>query len=129
MLRGVDPSTGESPVYTKGKLKGQPKPPPNRSSSFRSNEAYAQAEQSARAQQDFIDGKAQGKAEIVIEDLSLRDALGNDYLSHVEGRTTVGAAPGATRSTDFTNGTVTAVYRRNIKTGDYDLVTMYPEGK
>lgn len=127
VLRGADPETGAVEVWRGGPKAGQPKIPP-KSSSFKSNEAYAQAEAKAREHPDFTRGASEAKPEIKVKDLSLRDALGDDYLKHVEGRTTIGSAPGSTRATDFSGGTVTAIYRRNAS-GGYDLVTMYPDGR
>lgn len=128
MLKGTDPATGKPDVYSEGKYAGQLKDPPKKSSSFRSNEAYAQAEARARDSAEFLEKARAGADEIKVKDLPLRDALGDDYLRHVEGRTTTGAPAGSTRATDFNGGSVTAIYRRNSG-GGYDLVTMYPEGR
>lgn len=126
-LRGVDPETGRVEVFTSGPKRGQPKIT-QKSSSLMSNEAYAQTEAAARQSPTFAADSAAGKRLIEVKDVSLRSALGDDYLRHVEGRTTIGAAPGSTRAADFNGGTVTALYRRNAS-GGYDLVTTYREGR
>jgi len=128
VLRGTDPATSSPEVHLSGKKAGQPKKPPDSSSSFRSNEAYAQAELKARGGKEFLKQMRSGKDWVEVKGLSLRDALGDDYLRHVEGRTTVGLSGASTRAVDFANGTVTAVYRRTPG-GEYGLYTMYPEGR
>lgn len=128
VLKGTDPATGQPEVHLTGRKAGQLKKPPEKSSSFRSNEAYAQAEAKARQSREFLEGAAEAKPRIEVKSVSLEDALGSDYLRHVEGRTTVGVPGGSTKSIDFSGGRVTAYYERNAR-GGYDLVTMFPEGR
>ncbi len=129
VLRGVDPETGQVEVFTRGPERGQPKIT-KKSSSFRSNEAYAQAEHAARNSPEFEAQVLAGEKTIYVERLRLDEAIGSDYLRHVEGRTTVDVTKsGTTRAAEFRDGTVFVKYQWNAGTRRYDLVTMYPKGR
>jgi hypothetical protein len=117
--------------YTSGKKAGKHKPPSawaKKSSSFRSKEAYAQAEMKARQSPEFKGQAAAGKEYINVR-LTLREALGPDYLKHVDGHTKIGAPAGATRALNFKGGGVNARYELvDPKAKTYRLITLHPEG-
>ena len=116
---GVDPMTGSARDGVTG---GQHRAPAT-SSAFKSNEAYAQAESAARGSPEFSARSAQGTPTIEVS-VPLEDALGPNYLKHVDGVSKAGARQGTLNRVDYTGGRVVAVYERT-STG-YSLKTMYP---
>lgn len=120
VLDGVDPATGSARDFAHG---GQHRAP-RTSSSFTSNEAYAQAESAVRSSPAF-DARAAAGGEWFRVEMPLSEALGQSYRNHVFGVTKMD--PRATLNTvDFTGGNVVAYYRRNAS-GGYRLDTMYAE--
>jgi hypothetical protein len=68
-----------------------------------------------------------GEDRLVMDGVSLENIYGASYKNHVFGKTRVGSAKNPTGSidTDFTNGTITAVYKKDTS-GQWNLLTLYP---
>jgi hypothetical protein len=82
----------------------------------------------ARQSPEFKGQAAAGKEYINVR-LTLREALGPDYLKHVDGHTKIGAPAGATRALNFKGGGVNARYELvDPKAKTYRLITLHPEG-
>jgi hypothetical protein len=99
-----------------------------------SEEAYVHGEKTLRASDDFKQQVASGKPDPVVEK-PLEEVFGPNYKEHVSGQSRQTpwdkANPDTTTPTtptDFTDGTVKAIYRKNAS-GGYDLVTMFPNPK
>ena len=123
VLDGRDPASGSAQDFVHG---GQHHAPAT-SSSFTSNEAYAQAESSVRASPQFQAKAASGKNYIEVEQ-SLSAALGPGYRDYVFGVTK--SDPRSTlNAVDFTGGKVVARYRLvdTPQGAVYRLVTMFAE--
>jgi hypothetical protein len=121
VLDGVDPMTGSA---ADGAWPGELHDPVPTSTSFTSNEAYAQAEAAAHRSPEFAKQAAAGKSTIYVKQLTLSDALGPQYLDHVDGVTLKDPAASLSRA-DLTDGRVFAIY--DLRDGDYVLRTMYPK--
>jgi hypothetical protein len=124
---GIDPATNSS-IDIETKLVHDAVPT---SSSFTSEEAMAQAAAMVRRDEKYI--KLSGekvKNQFAIE-IPLEDALGFDYLRHVEGYTRKDVSTLALKAVDYTGGKVLAFLKavRDPSTNKivrYRLVTMYP---
>ena len=95
-----------------------------------SEASYVQAENFLRNHEDFITGANQNKPVIAVK-CDLKDVFGDNYQEHVTGFSRTTLWPDTTTppiETDFTEGTIKAIYRKN-SVGGYDLVTMFPEPK
>ena len=71
-----------------------------------------------------------GEDRVVVDSAKLKDIYGDEYATKVTGRTRVGSMknPKGSVETDFTDGTMTAVFDKNAE-GGWDLTTMYPQPK
>lgn len=99
------------------------------SSSFKSNAAYAQAEATAYAAAKLQAPVSSRRIRMVVDAIPLKDALGPEYLRHVEGQTARGSPAGTTRDVDFVEGTFTAIYEWDSRSARHSLLTMYPRGR
>ena len=97
---------------------------PRISTSFKSNEAYAQAEHAVRQCAAFAAECAKRLQVVSVVDLPLSEALGPGYLGYVEG-VSKDTAERLVRPIDFTDGLVFAKYLRSGR--DLLHVTMFPE--
>jgi len=90
------------------------------------------AEAFARNSSDFAaamnDAVTQGNNRFAVKGLRLEDALGQNYLSSVFGKSRLGTATNPTGSAviDFTDGTYRSVFKLG-PSGSWDLYTMFPE--
>lgn len=106
---------GRKPVYSKGKKAGQPQIP-KEASKFTSNEKHleaydkSQAELNNRIQNNSTNPNGREVIEVPCEN------CGESYSKDAAGNLT---------RTDVNNAK--AVYQKNPTTGEYDLVTLYPE--
>ena len=97
---------------------------------FTSNESMVKAEGFARSTDEFKAGVEAGAPSIKVK-TRMEDVFGADYKDAAAGRSRTTPWPDTatpTQPTDFTDGTVSAFYNRNAS-GQYDLVTIYPEPK
>jgi RHS repeat-associated protein len=98
-------------------------------------EDYVKGEAALKNSNEFKDKAADaaknGENRIVVEDTKLEDIYGPQYRDSVSGQTRQGSKnnPTGTTPTDFTDGTMKGVYDRDPATGEWKLVTMYPEPK
>lgn len=94
---------------------------------------YVDAEDTVRGSQAFADSRkdaaSKGETRFSVE-LPLKDVLGDDYKDKLEGVGRLGSIkhPTGSAPTDFTDGTLTAVYDVAAD-GTVTLVTLYPNPK
>jgi hypothetical protein len=127
-----DPETGTRQDAYKKNADGTPKNHSCGDSATRINseESYVKGEEYSRNSQSFKDQAAANEPTIAVE-TPLEDVYGPDYKNEVAGRTRSAPWPNTTAPTtptDFTDGTLVSVYRRQAD-GTYKLLTMYPEPK
>lgn len=135
-IRGFDPVTGsKNDAYNKFP-NGTPKEHKAGKDATKivSEEAYVKAEDYVLKSQEFKDSiaaaNAAGKDQAQPIQMKLEDIYGSNYKDYVFGKTRVGSAKNPTGSveTDFTDGTIKAIYRKDGN-GNWNLHTMYPEPK
>jgi hypothetical protein len=101
------------------------------SSKFLTDEALLRGERFIRNSSEFnvamMAAEAIGKPQFAVGGLSIEDALGPNYLSLLYGRSRVGSVGGLTVPIDFTDGTLTGVFRQSRN--GWNLHTLYPEPK
>ena len=101
---------------------------------MQSNPAMLRAEAYVRGTPEFAVERAaavrDGLTGFAVKGVPLERALGPRYLDDVFGKSRIGSAnnPIGTAPIDFTDGTVTAVFRKG-PAGNWSLHTMYPEPK
>lgn len=127
--QGLDPMTGTTTDGGHGGTHAYGKD----ATRFKDPGDYVDAEEYARA----LPGLATKKQEAITANtgrfeikVPLKDALGTDYKSKLEGKTRTGSKnhPTGSTDTDFTDGNL--VVRYKIKTdGSLELITMFPEPK
>lgn len=135
-MHGTDPITQ---TREDGVKRGQNHSYSGNATQFTSDRAMTQSLKAVEVSHEFLlklklaeahNASHPGKPrpQFVVKGVSLENALGPQYAKHVRGRSREGtaAAPTGSKSTDFTNGNVMAVYRYNPTTGKYQLHTMYP---
>lgn len=133
-IRGFDPVTGtQYDAYNK-RPDGTPAihKTGKTASKVLSEENYVKAESHIKNSQDFKNAIADADATndpnaVVI--IKLEDIYGQNYKNNVFGKTRVGPKnTGTSVETDFTDGTMKAVYTKT-SSGEWELKTMYPEPK
>ena len=94
-----------------------------------SEAAYVKAELTMRQTEEYKAAVAEGRPDFAVSE-RLETVYGEDYKAQVSGRSRVRPWPDQSPAvpTDFTDGTMQAIYRRDAA-GNYNLVTMYPEPK
>ena len=99
-----------------------------------SEEAFVQADDYVRSTDTFRTTIAEkeevGETWAVVDDISLETIYGSDYKQHVLGKSRVGSKknPAGIADTDFTDGSITSVYKKDAA-GQWALHTMYPNPK
>jgi hypothetical protein len=127
-VKGFDPMTGTT---TDGVHGGTHKTG-RHATKINTPEDYVKAEEAMRQSKKFDEeakkAKDAGIDTVVVDDVPLKDVLGDDYSKKLTGKTRLGSKnhPTGAEDTDFTDGTMKAIYKEDGK-GGYDLVTMYPE--
>jgi hypothetical protein len=133
-IQSIDPASGTKyDAYLKNP-DGTPKlhKAGKNATNVTSSEAYVRGEDCIRNSQRFKDALAtadkNANPNTVAVDMPLEEIYGLDYKSQVFGKTRIGSAknPQGTIETDFTDGTMKAVYRKDSN-GEWKLHTMYPE--
>ncbi len=100
-------------------------------SQFTSDRAMTQAVKSVESSAEYraarANAEAIGKDDFVVENISLESIFGPNYLSHVKGRTREGpfTLPTGVHSTNFRDGTIFVVFRKDPTTGKFEPHTMY----
>lgn len=133
-IRGFDPVTGTQYDAYNTTPNGSPAihKTGKTASKVLSEENYVKAENYIKNSQDFNNAVASADAtsdpNAVIK-VKLEDIYGPNYRNDVFGKTRVGPKnTGTSVETDFTDGTMKAVYTKTT-TGEWNLKTMYPEPK
>lgn len=129
-MNGKDPMTGT----TADGVTGLTHKYGRNATKINSPEDFVHADDFLRSSDDFK--KAAREAEITGENVikldnkKLEDIYGPDYAKKISGQTRTGSKnnPQGSAPTDFTDGTMKAIYKRNDQ-GSWDLITMYPESK
>lgn len=130
-MHGKDPMTGTTTDGVHGGTHGYSKD----ATKINSDESYVAGENKLRNSDEFrrktADADDNAETRVVIEDQKLEDIYGPDYKDHVSGQTRQGSRndPTGTTPTDFTDGTMTGIYDKDPGSGDWKLVTMYPDPK
>lgn len=136
-VKGFDPVTGtKNDGYNKNP-NGTPKEHNygRHATKFKSKEALVKADEKIRNSDAFKNKVAAAKASkanvIAVTDTKLADVFGKDYKNQVTGKTREGSKnkpTGNTTDTDFTDGTIRAVYKKDAK-GNWNVETMFPDPK
>ena len=135
-VKGIDPASGtQYDAFNKNK-DGSPalhKVGKN-ATAFNSDEALLEADNYARNSEQFKQkinsSKIAGDLFVDPVEIPLSEVFGSDYLSQVRGRTRLGSKKNPTGhiQTDFTDGTIKAIYRLD-QHGNVKLHTLYPNPK
>lgn len=93
---------------------------------------YVKGEEFIRNSSEFATKRSQMEAANIRKfavEVRLKDVYGVEYKSKLKGYTRTGtrANPTGAIDTDFTDGTLKAVYKRDATSGEWNLSTMYPE--
>ncbi len=131
-----DPVTGTTNDAYNRNPDGTPKPHKagKNATKFNNKESLVKAEDHIKNSQEYndalADAAANNRESFVVKDTKLEDVYGPNYRNRVSGRTRTGSAnnPTGTTPTDFTDGTIKAVYKKDAN-GVWHLETMYPEPK
>lgn len=97
-------------------------------------DALIQADDFARSsvqfEQNIATAKANGDIFVDAVEIPLKDVFGSDYQDYVRGITRQGSKnhPTGHIATDFTDGTIKAIYKLD-QTGNVKLHTLYPNPK
>jgi len=135
-VKGFDPVTGSTQDAYKKNADGTPGTHSvgRNATKFASKEAMVKAAEAVKKHPDYAkeldEAKKNGETRFSVESVKLEDAFGKDYKKQVSGVTRLGSKnnPTGSQPTDFTVGTVTAVYEKDTK-GDWNILTMYPNPK
>lgn len=135
-VRGIDPASGTTFDAFNQFPDGSPKPHKvgRNATAFISDDALLQADDFARSstqfQQNVAAARANGDIFVDAVELPLRDVFGSNYQNYVRGVTRLGSKnnPAGHISTDFTDGTLKAIYRLD-QSGNVKLHTLYPNPK
>lgn len=135
-VRGIDPASGTQYDAFNTNKDGSPvlhKVGKN-ATAFTTDEALLKADKAARSskqfEQNITTAKTNGDMFVDPVELPLDEVFGDDYKSHVRGITRLGSKKNPTghTQTDFTDGTVKAIYRVD-QNGNIKLHTLYPNPK
>ncbi len=136
-VNGIDPASGTTNDAYNKNADGTPKEHNygRHATKFEDKAALVKADESIRKGDAFKkklqDANAAGSSVIAVTDTKLADALGPEYKTKVSGVTREGSKnnpTGNTTPTDFTDGTIRAVYKKDDK-GNWNVETMFPEPK
>jgi hypothetical protein len=136
VVEGKDPITGTTSDAFKKNIDGTPKQHQigKNATKFTSKESLVKAEEFIKNSQKYKDELKEanllGGNQIVIKDVKLEDVFGKDYKNQVFGKTRVGSKnnPTGTTPTDFTDGTIRAIFEKDAK-GNWNLETIFPDPK
>ncbi|TBW46404.1 hypothetical protein EZI54_23245 [Marinobacter halodurans] len=135
-VRGVDPASGTTLDAFNKFPDGTPKPHKvgRNATAFTTDEALLQADDIVRSsmqfQKNIAEAKANGDLFVDAIELPLEEVFGSDYKNFVRGVTRLGSKRNPTGEipTDFTDGTIKAIYRLD-QAGSVKLHTLYPNPK
>jgi hypothetical protein len=135
-VRGFDPVTGTTQDAYNKFPNGTPKEhlAGRHATKFNDKAAMVKADETIRSSQKYKDelqkAKDEGRSTFAVTDTKLSDALGADYKSKVTGVSRLGSKnnPTGSQQTDFTDGTIRAVYKKDAA-GNWNVHTMFPEPK
>jgi hypothetical protein len=119
VIYGIDPAGRAKNKFTKHATK------------FTSALSLVKAEEYVRNSREYKDSLADvladGKESFVVKNIKLENVLGPDYKNQVFGKTRIGTTgnPVGTKLTDFTDGTVKAVFVKDA--GQWNLETLFPK--
>ena len=129
---GHDPVTGTTDDAYRKYPNGTPRPHAygKNATHVMTREDYVKAEGHIKNSKQFKDAEASGDDRIQV-DTPLEDIYGPNYRSKVEGVTREGSKnnPIGSKPTDLTDGVMRGRYAKDQATGDWKLITMYPEPK
>jgi len=132
-VKGFDPVTGTTDDAYNKKADGSPAEhrTGRHATKFASKEAMVKAAEAVKKNPDHKKeleaAEKAGDTRFSVETTKLEDALGKDYKKQVAGVSRIGSQknPTGSQATDFTDGTVTAVFEKDAK-GNWNTLTMYP---
>jgi hypothetical protein len=132
-VKGFDPVTGSTDDGYHKNADGTPKKhlSGRDATKFASKEAMVKAAEAVKKNPDYKKeleaAEKAGSSRFSVETTKLEDALGKDYKKQVAGVTRLGSKnhPTGSQPTDFTDGSVTAVFEKDAK-GNWNTLTMYP---
>ncbi len=130
VIEGKDPITGTTNDGVTGKNHNYGKD----ATKFTSKESLVKAENFIKNTQSFKDklnnARQLNDDIIAVKDVKLEDIYGKDYKKELFGKTRQGTKnnPAGAIETDFTDGTITAIFKKDVK-GSWYLDTMYPAPK
>jgi hypothetical protein len=135
-VRGIDPASGTTFDAFNKFPDGSPKPHKvgRNATAFTSDDALLQADDFARRstqfQENIATARANGDLFVNPVEIPLRDVFGSNYQNYVRGVTRLGSKNNPTGQipTDFTDGTIKAIYRLD-QNGNVKLHTLYPNPK
>jgi hypothetical protein len=136
-VNGFDPATGTTDDAYNKNPDGSPREHNygRHATKFESKEALVKVDEAIRKSQTYKDelkeAIKQNASVFAVKDKKLEDALGKDYKKMVSGVTREGSKnnpTGNTTATDFTDGTIRAVYKKDAS-GNWNIETMFPEPK
>ena len=133
-VKGFDPVTGTTDdAYLKNRDGTPAKHRAGKTASkFNSKWALVTAEEAIRKSDNFNKGLKEanksGDTALTIKHIRLEDIFGKDYKKFVSGVTRDGTKPLGYRETDFTDGSIRAVYKKDMN-GHWNLQTIFPEPK
>lgn len=136
-MRGIDPASGTTfDAFNKFSSDGSPKPHKvgRNATAFISDDALLQTDDFARRstqfQQNITTARTNGDIFADPVEIPLRDVFGSNYQNYVRGVTRLGSKNNPTGHipTDFTDGTIKAIYRLD-QNGNVKLHTLYPNPK
>ncbi len=136
VIEGKDPITGTTDDAFRKDASGNPLP--HRSSKdatkFTSKEALVKVDTYVKNSKVYRDTLAEtqrlGEPDFVVKDIKLEDVFEPGYKKQVFGKTRIGSKnnPVGTTATDFTDGTLKAIFVKNSN-GDWILETAFPVPK
>ncbi len=135
-MRGIDPASGTTFDAFNKSPDGSPKlhKVGRNATAFTSDNALLKADDFARNstqfQQNIAAARMNGDIFVDPVEIPLEDVFGSDYQSYVRGVTRLGSkkSPTGHIPTDFTDGTLKAIYRLD-QDGNVRLHTLYPNPK
>lgn len=135
-MKGFDPASGTAYDAFNKFPDGSPKPHKvgRNATAFISDDVLLKADDFARDSTQFKKNVAAARTngDMFVDpvELPLQDVFGSDYQSHVRGVTRLGSKKNPTGHipTDFTDGTIKAIYKLD-ENGNVSLHTLYPNPK
>jgi len=135
VLRGLDPASGTQFDAFNKNADGSPRlhKVGRNATAFSSDASLVKADEAARDSHQFTENvrKAKENGDLFVDpvELPLVDVYGSDYKKFVRGTTRLGSKNNPTGhiDTDFTDGTIKAIYR--LDNGNVSLHTLYPNPK